>query len=112
MRRPILAGCLLLALGSIASSQSGVPDDGLSPAEILSPAVQVPAGGANPAAKTEAKTDPAKKSEAMRNNNVDHLAQCLRDWDAATHMSRQEWARTCRRVVSNRTRFLSEQQGK
>lgn len=29
----------------------------------------------------------------------DHFAQCLRDWDAATHMTKREWRDTCRRLL-------------
>jgi hypothetical protein len=110
---------MLLALGSIASSQSGTPDEALSPMELLSPAAPPPAATAAPqapdgGAKTDAKPDAARKPEAAKppERTVDPLTQCLRDWDAGTHMTRQEWARTCRRVVSNRLKFLGEQQGK
>ena len=40
---------------------------------------------------------------------AEYLKECLRDWDADTHMSRQEWARTCQRVVDNRAKFMREQ---
>jgi hypothetical protein len=103
MRRPLLSGCLLLALASIASSQSEAPvDETLLPSMIIPPTA--------PAARPEAaaKPDAAKKPVTA----ADQLSQCLRDWDAATHMTRQEWSRTCRRVVSNRVKFMNEQQGK
>jgi hypothetical protein len=35
-----------------------------------------------------------------------YLAQCLLDWDAGTHMTKQEWSRTCQRVVRERGDFL------
>jgi hypothetical protein len=38
-----------------------------------------------------------------------HIAQCMQDWDAATHMTKQEWARTCRRVVRDRIEFRLDQ---
>jgi hypothetical protein len=38
--------------------------------------------------------------------------QCLENWDAATHMTKREWERTCRRVVDARVKFLAEQRGK
>jgi hypothetical protein len=105
MRRPILAGSLLLALGSVASSQSGTPpDEELSPMEII--AALAPASPAS--VKPDAKSDAAKKAKAGE-AKVDPLAQCLRDWDAGTHMSRQDWARTCRRVVNNRAKLLRVQ---
>ncbi len=116
MLRSLLAGSLLLALGSIASSQSGSPpDDTPSPMELLSSASLQPA---QPSA-AGAKADMAKKAKAggtpdaakPDDRKVDDLAQCLRDWDAATHMTRQEWARTCRRVVSNRAKFVREHEG-
>src|SRR5688572_21928647 len=110
MHRAILAGCLMLALASVASSQSVTPpDEAPSPMEILAALAPASPG----AAKTDAKADAAKKASTAKagERKVDALAQCLRDWDAGTHMTRQEWARTCRRVVSNRAKFLSEQGG-
>jgi hypothetical protein len=118
MRRPILAGCLILALASVASSQSGTPDEALSPMEVLAALAAAGPGGARADTKAdtkpEAKADAKKKATPVKSGEgkVDHLTQCLRDWDAATHMTRQEWARTCRRVVTNREQFLREQEGK
>jgi hypothetical protein len=113
MRRPVLAACLLLALGSVASSQSGAPDDGPSPMEILSPAAPPPPAAAKAPgvlAKADPKADAAKADAANKpESNAEYLAQCLRDWDAATHMTRREWSRTCRRVASSRPRFPSDQ---
>ena len=57
--------------------------------------------------KDSKKFKKAEKKESDR--GAEYLAQCLKDWDRGTHMTRQEWARTCRRVVSNRVRFLREQ---
>lgn len=103
MLRPLVAGGLLLALATVASSQSATsPDEGLSPMELLSSVSLQPA----PAPVPGAKPDAAKKAKADGTpdaaSRVDRLTQCLRDWDAATHMTRQQWARTCRRVVSDR----------
>ena len=33
---------------------------------------------------------------------------CLKDWDAATHMTRKEWRTTCERVATERRKFLLE----
>jgi hypothetical protein len=106
---------MLLALGRIASSQSGTLDEALSPIEILTQAATAPPATASPPLSGGGdKPDAAKKPGAAKpaERAVDPLTQCLRDWDAGTHMTRQEWARTCRRVVSNRLKFLNEQQGK
>jgi hypothetical protein len=112
MLRPLLAGGLLLALASIASSETATPDEALSPMELLTSAslkaAQPPAAGAKTDAVKKAKADSAPDAV----DKVDRLTQCLRDWDAATHMTRQEWARTCRRVVSDRAQFMRDQVGK
>ena len=34
---------------------------------------------------------------------------CLKDWDNATHMSKKDYGRTCRRVVDGRVKALIEQ---
>jgi hypothetical protein len=111
MLRSLIAGGLLLALASIASSEPATsPDEALSPMELLS-SIALP-----PTPASAAKPDAAKKVKAGGTSDadgkVDRLTQCLRDWDAATHMTKQEWARTCRRVVSNRAQFLRDQAGK
>jgi hypothetical protein len=118
MLRPLLAGGLVLALGSIASSESAPSaDEALSPMEILSslslkPAPP-PAAGAKPDdAVKKAKAGSTPDAAKPDGRTADPLSQCLRDWDAATHMTRQEWARTCRRVVSNRAKFMRGQAGK
>jgi len=107
MLRSLIAGGLLLALASIASSETATsPDEALSPMELLSSISLPPPPAAKPDAAKKAKVTPDATSK------VDRLAQCLRDWDAATHMTRQEWARTCRRVVSDRAQFMDDRDGK
>ncbi len=128
MRRLLLAGCLTLAVASAASTQITQPklsapaDEALSPMELL--AGKAPPAGAGAAAKAgTGKGDPAKagaaNSEAAKKKadtakpdapkaEIDHLAQCLRDWDRGTHMSRQEWSRTCRRIVSARNKASNQ----
>ena len=34
-----------------------------------------------------------------------YFNECAKDWDTATHMTRVEWERTCRRVATDRVRF-------
>lgn len=40
------------------------------------------------------------------------FTQCMADWDVATHMTKKEWERTCRRVAIDRTKFLVDEQSK
>jgi hypothetical protein len=37
------------------------------------------------------------------------FAQCLKDWDAKTRMTKRQWERTCRRVTDERIKYLREQ---
>jgi hypothetical protein len=40
---------------------------------------------------------------------ADYLDSCMKDWDTETHMTRDQWRRTCQRVASERARFRAEQ---
>jgi len=48
-------------------------------------------------------------SEQIRKRGADWLAQCLQDWDAATHMNKKDWQRVCRRVAGERINELIKQ---
>jgi hypothetical protein len=39
-----------------------------------------------------------------------YFKDCMKDWDDATHMTRRDWERTCRRVTNDRARFRMQQQ--
>ena len=46
---------------------------------------------------------------AVLDEHISHwFKTCLEDWDAATHMTRQEWKVTCQRVADERRTFLLE----
>ena len=47
--------------------------------------------------------------EEITKRGANFLAQCMQDWEPSTHMSRQEWRRTCERVAKDRLKFLLEQ---
>jgi hypothetical protein len=42
----------------------------------------------------------------IRKRGADWLAQCVKDWDVDTHMSKKDWQRVCRRVATERTNEL------
>ena len=77
---PMLA-CLVL--GNMAA----LAQTGPSPAAAPSP------GAAKPSAKSPEAT-------AAKTAVNDEYADCMQLWDKATHMTRQEWSATCRRVKS------------
>jgi hypothetical protein len=95
MRMLFLVGSLsLIHTDGTADAQSGSP-----PKSATSPA----AAGTSQTPNDQTKPDRTKSSDQER--IAEYLAQCLQDWEAATHMTKQEWARVCRRVVDNRAKF-------
>ena len=94
MRAPLLALLLVLVHGA-ASAQSGSPSP--SPKSLRAAPKQAPAATSKPGG-TETR-------DKVKDLNAKHLAYCMRDWDAATHMTKGEWERTCRRVVKDRFQF-------
>ena len=56
---------------------------------------------AGPVTPAPTKPAPAAASPAARNGKSaveDAKAECIRMWDAGTHMSRSEWSSTCARI--------------
>ena len=37
-----------------------------------------------------------------------YFETCMKDWDRATRMSKEEWSRTCRRLADQRAKFRLE----
>ena len=49
-----------------------------------------------PPGKAQGKAQPGVTKEV----GTDAFASCLSQWEKATHMSKQEWERACRRVAN------------
>jgi hypothetical protein len=52
-----------------------------------------------------------KSADSIPSNKeriADWLKTCVRDWDAATHMTRKEWRTTCERVSVERGQYLRQ----
>jgi hypothetical protein len=88
---------LMLVVGVAARAQS---DAGGS--------ATVPGAKSKPPASVMSDPDPTTPGE-IRARRGEWLTQCLRSWDSATTMTRQEWERTCRRVTDDRVEFLLKQ---
>ena len=73
--------------------------------------------GAQPSKETPA-TGPSPKAdcrgtrEEIRACGEAWFKDCLKDWDKGTHMSKSDYARTCRRVVENRVKALIDERAK
>jgi hypothetical protein len=55
-----------------------------------------------------AQTDSSARFQDLYNEYFD---SCMRDWDAGTHMTKGQWAETCRRVANERAKFRVEHGG-
>jgi hypothetical protein len=47
--------------------------------------------------------------DQIRKRGADWLAQCVKDWDAETHMTKKDWQKVCRRVAADRIHELIKQ---
>jgi hypothetical protein len=91
-----------------ANSQAPVPP----PAAPPTATTETPKKAQAPSAEAPPKADAKKSPAEIRKLSDTYFKQCMQDWDAATHMTRTEWERTCRRVVDSRAKFMLDQMGK
>lgn len=97
MRAFLLVGSLSLMLADGSARAQPAP----SPTKVTSAATQTPK---IPKDQTSLERPTLSDKERIAN----YMAQCVKDWDAGTHMTKQEWARVCKRVIDNRVKFLRE----
>jgi len=92
--RPFLLAFMLFCIGSDATFAQAIPV--LPPANSAALATlqllprDVPPNGISP--HRQPLLEPGQKEHDRA------VAQCMGMWDSGTHMSRQAWARTCKRV--------------
>jgi hypothetical protein len=89
-RKSLGAACALVALLVLPIASSVAAEVAAQPRTVLKPAKDrgtTPRGNAETAANETA-------SQSQR-----ALSLCMADWDAATHMTKQEWRRACERSV-------------
>ena len=65
----------------------------------------------SPSASALAQEAAAKVKEA-NDKIAEWLKTCQADWDAQTHMTKAEWTATCRRVSTERGKFLLDESSK
>jgi hypothetical protein len=90
---------LLISIGFVLVAAAVAPPEAAETAKPSTPAEARPAQRESKARTSAAET---------RKIADEHYRQCLNDWDAATHMTKKEWQRTCRRLADNRTKFRLE----
>jgi hypothetical protein len=116
MRLFLLASSLSFALVATAAADPDVAPEttpaAAPPAATTPPATEEPKESPSLSPEAKPKPDAKERANEIRKTTDTYFKQCIGDWDAATHMSRKEWERTCRRVVQNRVKFMLDQPGK
>jgi hypothetical protein len=62
------------------------------------------------AAESAAAQEPDARTDAGGGRSAAYYAQCLLDWDAGTHMTKQEWSNSCRSLARERFYFVMSPQ--
>jgi hypothetical protein len=76
---------------------------GLGAGAVLARTGSTATGQAAPAPGAAASTKPAptalgKAASTGKSAVANSIAECMQLWDAGTHMSKQEWSSTCKRI--------------
>jgi hypothetical protein len=77
-------------------------------AMLLVSSLSLMVDGAANAQSGSSPTAARPSAEEIKRLSDEYHAECMRSWDAATHMTKAEWARTCRRVNQGRLDFRLE----
>src|SRR5262245_65735376 len=91
---------LLVSLLCVLAAAAVVPTEAAETPKSKAPNTPKP-----DKSKSKAHTSAAE----IRKMSDRYFNQCMSDWDAATHMTKKEWARTCRRTADQRAKFRVEQ---
>jgi hypothetical protein len=60
------------------------------------------------AAARAALPNSGEKPDQQQARRRNWFARCMQDWDAGTHMTKNDWERTCRRLAGERTKFVTK----
>ncbi len=83
----------------LPSTQGQVPNQTGTPGSTaITPETGTPSGGSRVPSPATGGVGSSQQSKTGKNAARDEVADCLKLWDAGTHMSKADWARTCRRV--------------
>ena len=81
-----------------ATQGQGPNQTGTPGSTAVTPETGTPSGGSRVPSPATGGAGSSQQSTAGKNAARDELADCLKLWDAGTHMSKADWARTCRRI--------------
>ena len=101
--RTLLCICSLSLIFVCGAALAELEEEPASPTPLAAAPKTV-----EPSARAEKSVEP-NTPEQIRKRGAEWLAQCLKDWDAATHMTKKDWQRLCRRVAGERINELITQ---
>ena len=107
MRTVVIVALSLAAMGGAAPAQTGLPaaDRGSPPLAEANAKSSVSPGAATTAKRARngraRRVAAADSQEAARKSSTveEALTSCLAMWEPATHMTKAQWERACRRVA-------------
>jgi hypothetical protein len=98
-------------VGSINPPTTAIPTPVTRPSAPWSSITVTPSVSGSPNdvswGELDVKINPNKEA-SKQNAFAERLKSCLADWDPATHMTKDEWGVTCRRVSPDRGKSLKE----
>jgi predicted component of type VI protein secretion system len=96
------------ALARLQKMKSSIPS--AQPATTKSvPSAQAATPKSTSALAATPKSTERGTPDQIRKRGADWLAQCVKDWDAETHMTKKDWQKVCRRVAADRINGLIKQ---
>ena len=96
--RPLFIAIAIVVLSLGAGATYAQTPPGTPPANPTSlTTLRLPPSATPPVGISAHRQSPPQSQQKERDNAA---ADCVRMWDSGTHMTKQEWARTCNRVQS------------
>ena len=99
------------ALARLQKMKSSIPSAPTATPKSVGPSAQAatPKSAERSVLAATPKSTERDTPEQIRKRGADWLAQCVKDWDAETHMTKKEWQQVCRRVAADRINELIKQ---
>jgi hypothetical protein len=99
------------ALARLQKLKSSIPSGATATPKSVGPSAQAatPKSAERSVLAATPKSTERDSPEQLRKRGADWLAQCVKDWDAETHMTKKDWQQVCRRVAADRINELIKQ---
>ena len=96
-------------LARLQKMKSSIPSARTATPKSVGPSAQAATPKSVERSAAAPKSTERDTPDQIRKRGADWLAQCVKDWDAETHMTKKDWQRVCRRVAADRINELIKQ---